>query len=213
MENKEPDRLIPSVLEILSRPFSDTDIKTDKPRADGFAPRSIDWPKIVTRLDEAFEGGWSWQVVQVHWMPNFVAVHGRLSYGSIFRDGIGSAPCSGQDPEYDVKAAASDALKRAAILMGIGIQLYENRSYPATGVSPVMGSSPAQPFQIDEIVTMFERQFGYTREVWMAQVQITDLGQITASLAHQILSGSHPFVKFVRERLNTPRTGLVSSNA
>jgi hypothetical protein len=121
---------IPS--ELLEAPFPTELIKT-RPGAFGGSLSYIEGHTIIARLNEAFGGCWSFEIVTHQVMDEEVLVLAKfradqagvvkMSFGSsrITRDQkTGNAIALGDD----LKAAATDALKKAATLLGVGLYLY-----------------------------------------------------------------------------------------
>jgi hypothetical protein len=118
--------------DILERPFPPEAIKT-RPGAYGGSLSYLEGHTVIARLNEAFGGNWSFEVVTHEILDEEVLVLGRLraetvnvvkmSFGSsrITRDDRTKKPIAIGD---DLKAAATDALKKSATLLGVGLNLY-----------------------------------------------------------------------------------------
>lgn len=94
---------------------------------------------ITTRLDDV-DPAWSWIIVDEHPRDNQMIVKGRLTVKGVIREGVGMQPLTivvkdtgeikeGTEPE---KSAATDALKRAARLFGIGRYLLDTPGWVKT---------------------------------------------------------------------------------
>jgi hypothetical protein len=114
----------------------------------------------VRRLNEAFDGVWSWRVLSHDIRGSEVIVHGILEAGGQVKAAFGGSPIttSRQTGEVvsvadDLKAASTDALKKACSLLGIGLDLYLSRPEEHSSgerrahLRPVPGerSAPADP--------------------------------------------------------------------
>jgi hypothetical protein len=131
--------------DILERPFPPEAIKT-RPGAYGGSLSYLEGHTVIARLNEAFGGNWSFEVVTHEILDEEVLVLGRLraesvnvvkmSFGSsrITKDDRTKKPIAIGD---DLKAAATDALKKSATLLGVGLNLY--------GGSPVVSQDAQQP--------------------------------------------------------------------
>jgi hypothetical protein len=131
--------------DILERPFPPEAIKT-RPGAYGGSLSYLEGHTVIARLNEAFGGNWSFEVVTHEILEEEVLVLGRLraesanvvkmSFGSsrITRDDRSKKPIAIGD---DLKAAATDALKKSATLLGVGLNLY--------GGSPVVSQDVQKP--------------------------------------------------------------------
>lgn len=116
--------------EILERPFEDHLIK----RRRGHSGKSfsyVEGAEYIKRLNEAFDGKWSFEVVEHHINARDVVVIGRIEAEGCVKIAFGGSmiTTSHQTGEPlnladDLKAAAADALKKAASLFGIGLHLY-----------------------------------------------------------------------------------------
>jgi len=114
----------------LSVPFPDSKIKRRK----GNFGKQVDYAESVTviqRLNDVLEGQWSFTIIDYRIEAEEVIVHGELKMGgevhqqfggsAITRTKEGNAIVSLAD---DLKAAASDALKKCASSFGVGLYLY-----------------------------------------------------------------------------------------
>lgn len=94
---------------------------------------------VITRLNEAFAGDWSFEILEYRILDNEVVVHGKLTAAGQTKSQFGGSdisryqnsdkPVSISD---DLKSAGSDALKKCATLFGVGLQLYEERKPQAS---------------------------------------------------------------------------------
>ncbi len=124
-------------MDVLTRPFDPAQIK----QREGRGGKMLDYLEthaVITRLNEAFNGAWSFEAVEYKTMEGEIIVKGRLTAVFICKEQFGSneihrhkgqagekgAPVSIGD---DLKAAASDALKKCATLFGVGLELYEKK--------------------------------------------------------------------------------------
>ena len=118
-------------MEALNRPFDAGQIKQREGRG-GKMLDYIEAHAVIARLNEAFDGAWSFEVVGKESLEGEVVVHGRLTAGGQVKEQFGSSMvarnretgkpiCIGDD----LKAAGSDALKKCATLFGVGLHLYD----------------------------------------------------------------------------------------
>jgi hypothetical protein len=135
--------------DILERPFEAHLIKTRRgPSGKTFS--YIEGADYIRRLNEAFDGQWSFEVVEHQVRPREVVVLGKITAEGCVKSAFGgtSITMNSQTGEPmnladDLKAAATDALKKAASLFGIGLHLYspeaahvdEDESAPSRGPS------------------------------------------------------------------------------
>lgn len=154
------DREMQSTLQAL---FTPADIK----QREGSFGKTLDYLEtstVIQRLNEALAGDWSFHVVEHEVREDLseVIVLGRLDAAGISKMQFGSAQIkrhrnSGEAINLgdDIKAAATDALKKTATLLGVGLQLYrsdEPRPAPAppaprprttNAAAPSVPSAPA----------------------------------------------------------------------
>ena len=86
---------------------------------------------VIQRLNDSFDGNWSFEIVSHEKIGEEVVVLGRMTAEGITKQQFGGSNiarakstneiiCIGDD----MKSAASDALKKCATLFGIGLHLY-----------------------------------------------------------------------------------------
>jgi hypothetical protein len=120
--------------DVLKRPFEPDEIKTRK-AGGGRSLRYADGATYVRRLNEAFDHAWQWTILARDRCPEVdsdgkpcadeLVVLGRLEAGGVVHEAFGGATVGrGENLGDDWKAAATDALKKAASLFGIGLELY-----------------------------------------------------------------------------------------
>jgi hypothetical protein len=129
--------------EILEREFSSALIRTRKgPFGQTFS--YVEGTEYIRRLNEAFEAEWSFEVLEHHIRDNEVVVLGKLTASNIAKTAFGgSSITTSREGEViaiadDLKAAATDALKKAASLLGVGLHLHaseqaEAKPHPSNG--------------------------------------------------------------------------------
>jgi hypothetical protein len=113
----------------LERPFPQEVIKSRK-GAHGQVSY-VEAAHYIRRLNEAFDGKWSWSIVAREQLDGQVLVVGALEVGGMVKHAFGGSrvttKAGGTDPislADDFKAAGTDALKKACSLLGIGLDLY-----------------------------------------------------------------------------------------
>jgi hypothetical protein len=127
--------------EALERPFEAGLIKT-KPGGGGRKLAYVEGHEYIRRLNEAFEGRWTFEVVEHRVLDKDVVVLGKLitELGSVMQFG-GQPIDSGHELGDVLKAAATDALKKCSTHLGIGLHLYDDEPRPQTQAQ----GSPAAP--------------------------------------------------------------------
>jgi hypothetical protein len=128
-------------MEVLTRPFDPAQIR----QREGRGGKMLDYVEahsVISRLNEAFNGAWSFEAVEYKTLEGEIVVKGRLTAQGITKEQFGSSEVHrtrGEDGQRgapvsigdDLKAAASDALKKCATLFGVGLHLYEKADRPA----------------------------------------------------------------------------------
>jgi hypothetical protein len=91
---------------------------------------------VTRRLNEAFESNWSFEIVKYRIIkdPGEVLVLGKLTAEGVIKMAFGSKEIErNKDTKAivslgdDLKAASTDALKKAASLLGVGLYLYSDQ--------------------------------------------------------------------------------------
>ena len=118
--------------ELLEKPFSPDQIK----QREGNFGRMLDYIEghtIIQRLNDAFDAKWSFRIISHEIVKEVdeVLVLGELKAFDIVKSQFGSSKIkrtreTGEIISLadDLKAAATDALKKTATLLGVGLQLY-----------------------------------------------------------------------------------------
>lgn len=126
---------------ILERPFGAEQIKQRQGNF-GQVLDYIEGHAVIERLNEAFEGEWTFEVIWHEIREDEVLVKGRLIAGGIIKEQYGGSKVSKcKDTGAiisigdDIKSAATDALKKCATLFGVGLHLYRNQNF-SVGVVP-----------------------------------------------------------------------------
>jgi len=115
--------------EVLDRPFSQDLVKT-RPGQGGRQLSYVEGHEFIRRLNEAFDGQWSLRIVSHEIVDQEIVVMVELSADGLVKMAFGGAPIQGELADC-FKTAATDALKKASTLFGLGLHLYDDD--PATG--------------------------------------------------------------------------------
>jgi len=140
------------IADILSRPFEDEEIHKRIGRG-GKEFSYVPAHAVIRRLNEAFQYEWSFHINDIIFFPPLdsargpdeVIVIGQLTAHGESKTQCGSKVIAKSDSGSiislgdDVKAAASDALKKCASLFGVALHLYEGE--PGEATSPEMPGS------------------------------------------------------------------------
>src|SRR5438477_9330187 len=112
--------------QLLEQPF---DAKQIKQREGTFGDQLdyLEGATVIQRLNDALDGEWTFEVVEHHVYDQEVLVVGRLTHAGVTKMQFGKSAMtrSRQDKTVislgdDLKAAATDALKKCATLFGVG---------------------------------------------------------------------------------------------
>ena len=143
----------PKIRTALSAPFSDDLVK----RRRGSFGREISYVEgavIVARLNDAFDSNWNFTIVEHHELPTGeVLVLGRLGAFGVVKEAFGRGMPAISKETGEVlsaadayKAAATDALKKAATLLGVALSLYTDE--PAAEPEPAPQPQRSKPTSV-----------------------------------------------------------------
>lgn len=129
-------------LDILEKPFESEIIRTRRGQS-GRSFSYVEGADYIRRLNLAFDGQWSFEVVDHTILDREVIVIGRLEAEGITKVSFGGSTItvnsqSGQPVSLadDLKAATTDSLKKAASLFGLGLHLNSAPSDRSDGPEP-----------------------------------------------------------------------------
>lgn len=111
----------------LSRPF--VEIRT-RPGRSGQPMSYIEGHQVVQRLNDALGGDWSFKVLEHQVLEAEAVVLGELRAGDVVKQAFGGSEIARSregkvvSVADDLKAAATDSLKKAATLLGVGLRLH-----------------------------------------------------------------------------------------
>lgn len=126
--------------ELLQKPFEPAQIKQRKGR-NGMLDY-VEGHTVIARLNDAFDGNWSFEIIRhdIFEERDEILVLGKLSADGVVKMQFGASQIT-RDKETkqiislgdDLKAAGTDALKKCATFLGVGLHLYgERTASPAT---------------------------------------------------------------------------------
>ena len=115
--------------EILEKEFEPSQIK--RRRGPNGELDYVEAADVIRRLNSAFDGQWSFEIVEYQQLFDEVIVLGKLTAEGIIKCQFGSHQITKSKKDgsvvnlgFDLKAAASDALKKSATHFGIALHLY-----------------------------------------------------------------------------------------
>src|SRR5688572_1068326 len=111
--------------ELLEKPFTNEQIK-QRQGAYGDVLDYVEASAIIQRLNDAIEGEWSFSVLEHNVYEDEVVVLGQLTANGVVKTQFGKSRITKKDQRIvslgdDLKAAASDSLKKCATLLGVGL--------------------------------------------------------------------------------------------
>lgn len=120
--------------ELLEKPFDPKFIKQRKGNF-GNVLDYLETHTVIQRLNDAFEGNWSFEVVEYQQMGSEVVVLGKLTADGVVKQQFGNSKITNNSKTGevvsigdDLKAATSDCIKKVSTLFGIGLHLYAEAS-------------------------------------------------------------------------------------
>ena len=138
-----------AVRDILERPFDQSVIKT-RPASYGGSLSYVEGHEYIKRLNEAFDGEWSFEVVKHEITENEVIVVGKLTAGGTVKMAFGGSDIKRKKETGeiicladDLKAAATDSMKKASSFLGVGLHLYGGDA--ANNGKPAASDGEAKP--------------------------------------------------------------------
>jgi hypothetical protein len=120
---------------LLEKPFEPGQIKQRQGKF-GHILDYVEGHVVTSRLNEAFDSNWSFEIVKYRIIkdPGEVLVLGKLTAEGVTKMAFGSKEIErNKDTKAiislgdDLKAASTDALKKAASLLGVGLYLYSDQ--------------------------------------------------------------------------------------
>ena len=147
--------------ELLEKPFEPNQIK----QREGNFGRTLDYIEghsVIQRLNDSFEAAWSFEILEHKILENTdeVIVLGKLTAGEVVKSQFGSSKITRAKESGDIisladdlKAAATDGLKKCATMLGVGLHLYGNghgqASSPGKSGNGNKGAAGAGKFNAD----------------------------------------------------------------
>jgi hypothetical protein len=120
---------------LLEKPFEPSQIKQRQGNF-GHILDYVEGHVVTSRLNDAFDGNWTFEIVKYRILKDIdeVLVLGKLTAEGVTKMAFGSKVIErSKDAKViislgdDLKAASTDALKKAASLLGVGLYLYSDQ--------------------------------------------------------------------------------------
>jgi hypothetical protein len=146
--------------DVLTRPFTPEQIK-QRPGQHGKILSYVDVAAVTERLNEAFEFLWTFEIVRHDVQDREVIVLGKLTADGVTKMAFGGATITVDNQGKvvsladDLKAAASDALKKSASLLGVALDIYAGQAAgtPETSRRGPGPSPRAHPMPVGDRLT------------------------------------------------------------
>ena len=192
-------------IEILEQEFEPKEIKKRK-GPHGKMLDYVETPSVIRRLNKAFDHNWSFDVERYEIVDGHIIVLGKLTAEGIVKTQFGSKkiakdkqgePISIGD---DMKAAASDSLKKTATLLGVALHLYEDDGDGMSTMSGNKGNGKITKAQLgkikslrtkagmsaDDVLDLVERMFSTRDPVSLN----TEMGSAVIAVIENKLNGN-----------------------
>ena len=192
-------------IEILEQEFEPKEIKKRK-GPHGKMLDYVETPSVIRRLNKAFDHNWSFDVERYEIVDGHIIVLGKLTAEGIVKTQFGSKkiakdkqgePISIGD---DMKAAASDSLKKTATLLGVALHLYEDDGDGMSTMSGNKGNGTITKAQLgkikslrtkagmsaDDVLDLVERMFSTRDPVSLN----TEMGSAVIAVIENKLNGN-----------------------
>ena len=172
--------------DVLTRPFETGQIK----RRQGHHGKElsyVDVAAVITRLNEAFDHEWTFEVTSHEIQENEAIVVGRLTAGGVTKMHFGGSSITlDRDGRVvsiadDLKAAASDALKKCASLLGVALEMYGGAPERQPASSSARTTSGARPQAVPVADRVTARQLAAVQSICRRKgVSRDQLGELIA---------------------------------
>jgi hypothetical protein len=137
--------------EILERPFASDQIK-QRHGTNGDVLDYIEGCAVIQRLNECFDAEWIFEIQEHHVYDDEVVVLGKLTAQGVAKSQFGKSRITRTRKDNaiisvgdDLKAAATDCLKKCATLFGVGLHLYFEPPAATNGNGHANGNGSGQP--------------------------------------------------------------------
>jgi hypothetical protein len=135
--------------DVLCRPFPPELIKQRQGQG-GKTLSYVETPAVIARLNEGCDA-WSFEIVEHQVLEEEVVVVAKLTADGVMKMAFGGTSITrdrdGRSVSIadDLKAAGSDALKKAASLLGVGLELYGGAPLAPAPTAPQHAPRAVQP--------------------------------------------------------------------
>lgn len=208
-----------AILERLGKPFPREAIKQ---RRAGNSSKPLDYVEghtVIRRLNAATGGKWSWSIKSFEFRPlpktsngneqSLVVVTGELTIDGLgTRAGIGVQKVTENGGEDLVKGASTDALKKAATMFGVALDLYGD-DYEDQPAAPASRPAPAAPPSRTARTAPTPRPDGQPIDILLADLRDMDeAGTVYAAIVDHARKEGQRFDEVTRERISAEVRGI-----
>ncbi|MGH7751618.1 MAG: Rad52/Rad22 family DNA repair protein, partial [Gemmatimonadales bacterium] len=127
--------------ELLEKPFDPEQIRRRQGR-NGMLDY-VEGHSVIQRLNDSLESAWSFEITHHELKDDEVIVLGRLTAGTVSKMAFGTSQVTRERDSRrpislgdDLKSAATDALKKCATFLGVGLHLYADKPLAANVPRP-----------------------------------------------------------------------------
>jgi hypothetical protein len=144
--------------EQLEKPFAPEQVKRRK-GANGDVLDYIEGSAVIQRLNDCFDGEWIFDIQEHRVYDDEVVVLGKLTAQGVSKTQFGKSRVTRRETDQslvslgdDLKAAATDCLKKCATLFGIALHLYFDAPQPPNGNGEPRGAGDGNGLHRSESV-------------------------------------------------------------
>ncbi len=207
------------IINQLSRPFDKSELRS-RPGQGGMTFTYADASAVISRLNEVLGGAWDFEAELVQ--PQPAVVKGTLVIhfpdGSVSRRVDYGYP-NGERDQEPVKSAQSDALRRCARMVGVGLYLYSRTPGSKAAPAAEKPASPKTELVLNRTPKMLVEDIGVMTSELLIDYNIDLLPKITAALKKEGVKGIQElpaekmaaWYKRIEEQLKTARAGKVAA--
>ena len=199
----------------LSRPFDKSELRT-RPGQGGMTFTYADAAAVISRLNEVLGGAWDFEAELVQPQPAVVKgtliIH--LPDGSTARRVDYGYP-NGERDQEPIKSAQSDALRRCARMVGVGLYLYSRTPNSKAAPAAEKPVAKKQELVLNRTPKMLIEDIGVMTSELLIDYNIDLLPKIAAALRKEGVSGMQhlpndkmaAWYKRIEDQLKTARAG------
>ncbi len=131
--------------ELLEKPFAPAQIRQRKGR-NGVLDY-VEGHSVIARLNQALDGAWSFEITHHEVREDEVLVLGKLTAENVTKMAFGTSQVTRERGTGalislgdDLKSASTDAMKKCATFLGVGLHLYADKPLGGRAAASVAGN-------------------------------------------------------------------------